>query len=173
MSDISSIVKALKTVETENKALKTRVYELENTCNTKFDEIIALMNHKNHIIEELVNKVETKLDIFTNIEMKGDTPAASAKKPAVASKITTLAFLKKELTDNLLKHIDNNLYTNEDIERLKEHADVKKKKSGTDINNKIISLLHTEIKKNTAKFKILEELKDTYIQSIKNDELIE
>lgn len=172
MSD--SVANTVKRLDAENKSLKDMIMKLEDTVISKYDEIITILNHKNSIVEELFNKVETKLDIYSNIEYSapatGSAAASSAKKST--TKITSLAFLKKELTDDLLKFVDV-LYTNADIERINENSEVKKKKSESEIKNKIISILHGEIKKDTPRFKQLEELKDTYIQSLKNDELIE
>jgi uncharacterized protein YqgV (UPF0045/DUF77 family) len=173
MADSKTMQEQLTIITADNKKLKKQMEALTTSVETKLLEIMAAIVKKDHNIEALFNVVETKLDIFTNMEGKSAASAAgsasAAKKPA---RLTPLAFLKTELSSNMTKHMGA-LYSQEDLDRLHENVDVKKKKTPADKNTKIISLLAAEIKKDSLKSKILDELKDAYSQAIKTDELIE
>jgi hypothetical protein len=165
---IQSIKKDIKTIKSDVANTRSMVEDIKNKQDSQQDEIREIVTHRNNMVEVLVNNVETKLDAYSNIEYN---PTKTAAKKT-AAKITTLAFLRKELDGDLYKYADD-LYETEDIDNLKKHPDVKKKKSGTEFNNKLISLLHAEIKKTPIEFKKLEEYRDLHIQNMKNDEIID
>lgn len=165
---MDNILEVLKTIKKEIRQLNAEVVSIKDGMEAQQAEIREIVSHKNMMVEELINNIETKLDIYSNVEFN---PTKTAAKKT-AAKITTLAFLKKELEGDLYKY-DGDLYSTADIDALKVHPDVKKKKSEAEINNKLISLLHTDIKKKPTKIKKLEEYRDLYIQNLKNDEIIE
>jgi hypothetical protein len=165
---MDEVMEMLKSIKKEIKVLKAEVTVIKEGMINQQAEIREIVSHKNMMVEELINNIETKLDIYGNIEFNPSKPPTKK----TAAKITTLAFLKKELDDDLYKY-GGDLYEDDDIDELKVHPDVKKKKSEAEIKNKLISLLHTDIKKIPSKIKKLEEYRDLYIQNLKNDEIIE
>jgi len=140
--------------------LTKRITKLEKE-NIKFkEEIKDIIIMENSLMTEIGNKIETKLDLFGNMEFN-ETIKQSTKQ---TKKITELVFLKQELKDDINKYIDI-LYTAEDIEKLKNEKDVKSKKSDIDKNNKMISLLYnTIIKKNSHALTKLKDLKNEFLQ---------
>jgi len=140
--------------------LNKRITKLEKE-NIKFkEEIKDIIVLENSLMTEIGNKIETKLDLFGNMEFNNNVKQASK----VSKKMTPLLFLKQELKDNINKY-DNILYTVEDIENLKEKKEVKSKKTELDKNTKIISLLYSDIiKKNDNALNKLKELLNDYLQ---------
>jgi hypothetical protein len=140
--------------------LTKRITKLEKE-NSKFkDEIKDIIILENSLMTEIGNKIETKLDLFGNMEFNNNTKQVTKAN----KKVTPLVFLKQELKEDLNKFIDI-LYTIEDIENLKEKKEVKSKKTEVDKTTKIISLLYSEvIKKNEDALGKLKELLNEYSQ---------
>lgn len=145
---MENVLEILKTIKKDIKVMKAEITSIRESLDNQQAEIREIVSHKNAIVEELINNIEQKIDVYGNA---GLNPNKAAAKKTTA-KITTLAFLKQELSDDLYKFEDE-LYSANDINILKSNPEVKKKKSEAEINNKLISLLHTEIKKNPALIK--------------------
>jgi len=144
----------------EIKDLKSRISKLEKE-NVKFkEELKNMIIYENSVMTEIANKIETKLDMFSNIEMNDNNKNSNK----TVKKLTALNFLKQELKNDINKYLDI-LYISEDLNKILEKKEVKSKKSNVDKNNKIISLLYSDvIKKNSESIEKLNELLNEYLQ---------
>ena len=107
------------------------------------------------------NTILAKLDILSNLPSNIDDGAKSTSKPKRT--MITSTFFKQELKSDMNKYIDI-LYTKDDIDNLKKDPEVLKKKTESDKNTKLISLIYMNIiKPNPQLLKKLEEFKEIYI----------
>jgi hypothetical protein len=178
-NDKSFITNEFKSI-IENNEYEIKDF-IENLINKKTEDLIKLikkseMNIKDScnndmiLLQEMVNNIDRKLDLLiyrdeNTMDISGVMKSSStSKKPSSisgANVATPLKYFKNKLKDTLDVFIDDGLYTQEDIDKLKESPDVKSKKSEKEIHNKIVSLLYNKIiKPDSTKFSILKNLQN-------------
>jgi len=140
---------------------EVRQIKKDNINFQKNIEAMITMGVANNTIT--TNTILAKLDILSNLPSNIDDGAKSTSKPKRT--IITSTFFKQELKSDMNKYIDV-LYTKDDIDNLKKDPEVLKKKSESDKNTKLISLIYMNIiKPNPQLLKKLEEFKEIYISS--------
>lgn len=133
-----------------------------NKFKNTIDDII-IMNTS--LVQEIANQINTKMDILCNLENNTSNQTKTTTKKAKS--LSKLAFFKDKLKLNMNEFL-NVLYTENDLQELQNHADVKSKKTDTTKKNKVIDLLYSNIIKDTEKNQKLKELFDNYKKNIDN-----
>lgn len=137
-----------------------KLEDIEKKNNKFHEDIKNMIIMENSMVAEFMNNIETKLDLFSNMEFNDNLKPASK----TVKKTTPLMFLKQELKDDLLKFNDI-LYTKNNIDELSERDEVKAKKKQADKTTKIIALLYNEvIKKNSNANDKLKEMTEEFSQ---------
>lgn len=140
---------------------EVRQIKKDNINFQKNIEAMITMGVANNTIT--TNTILAKLDILSNLPSNIDDGAKSTSKPKRT--MITSTFFKQELKSDMNKYIDI-LYTKDDIDNLKKDPEVLKKKTESDKNIKLISLIYMNIiKPNPQLLKKLEEFKEIYISS--------
>jgi hypothetical protein len=118
------------------------------------------------LVQEIANQINTKIDILCNLEnINTNTKQSTTKKTKSLSKTS---FFKDKLKNNINEFV-NILYTEEELNELYEHPDVKSKKNESTKKNKIIDLLYNNItKKDEIKHSKLKELFEEYKKNMDN-----
>lgn len=133
-----------------------------NKFKNTIDDII-IMNTS--LVQEIANQINTKMDILCNLENNTSNQTKTTTKKAKS--LSKPAFFKDKLKLNMNEFL-NVLYTENDLQELQNHADVKSKKTDTTKKNKVIDLLYSNIIKDTEKNQKLKELFDNYKKNIDN-----
>lgn len=133
-----------------------------NKFKNTIDDII-IMNTS--LVQEIANQINTKMDILCNLENNTSNQTKTTTKKAKS--LSKQAFFKDKLKLNMNEFL-NVLYTENDLQELQNHADVKSKKTDTTKKNKVIDLLYSNIIKDTEKNQKLKELFDNYKKNIDN-----
>lgn len=133
-----------------------------NKFKNTIDDII-IMNTS--LVQEIANQINTKMDILCNLENNTSNQTKTTTKKAKS--LSKPAFFKDKLKLNMNEFL-NVLYTENDLQELQNHADVKSKKTDTTKKNKVIDLLYSNITKDTEKNQKLKELFDNYKKNIDN-----
>jgi hypothetical protein len=156
---MSSYDKKLDEVLNKLNKLNDDFTKYKNTI----DDII-IMNTS--LVQEIANQINTKIDIMCNMEnINNNTKANTTKKTKSLSKTS---FFKDKMKINIKEFI-NILYTEDELEELYNHPDVKSKKTDLTKKNKIIDLLYNNItKKDEIKHTKLKELFDEYKKNMDN-----
>ena len=132
----------------------------------KYTESVILINTS--LVQEIANNIDIKLDILCNLDNSNSTPNKSQIKKSKA--ISKSAFFKSKLKDNINEYLDI-LYTEEEIQNLYDHTDVKSKKTELLKKNKIIDLLYATITKSDAqKNSKLKNIYDEYKINFEKDD---
>lgn len=128
-----------------------------NKYKNTIDDIIVM---NTTLVQEIANQINTKIDIFCNMEnTNGTIKSNNAKKTKSLSKTS---FFKDKLKNNINEFIGV-LYTEEEIKELYNNPDVKSKKTEASKKTKIIDLLYNNItKKDENKHNKLKELFEEY-----------
>ena len=134
-----------------------------NKYKNTIDDIIVM---NTTLVQEIANQINTKIDILCNIEnLNTNTKANTTKKTKSLSKTS---FFKDKMKTNIKEFI-NILYTEEELNELYNHPDVKTKKTDSTKKNKIIDLLYNNItKKDEIKHTKLKELFEEYKKNMDN-----
>lgn len=134
-----------------------------NKYKNTIDDII-IMNTS--LVQEIANQINTKIDILCNLEnINTNTKQSATKKTKSLSKTS---FFKDKLKNNINEFV-NILYTEDELNELYEHPDVKSKKNESTKKNKIIDLLYNNItKKDEIKHSKLKELFEEYKKNMDN-----
>lgn len=151
--------------------------ELENITK-KLDEfklsIDNLVLSNTLLVQEIANQINVKLDILCNMENISKTNVNNNIKKKNAIKVLSKKeYFKKKLTNNLNEFIDV-LYTNEELENIKENSEVKSKKTAVSKKNKIIELLYNLItKQDENKHTIFKQLYEKYKLESENESVVD
>ena len=135
-----------------------------NKYKNTVDDIIVM---NTTLVQEIANQINTKIDILCNIESttNNNTTASNVKKTKSLSKTS---FFKDKLKNNINEFLDV-LYTQDELDELNNHPDVKSKKNDSSKKTKIIDLLYNNItKKDENKHNKLKDLFETYKKNIDN-----
>jgi hypothetical protein len=140
---------------------------IESSISEYKKQIEQVMIHNSIEVQTIATEMGAKIDIMCNIEKPTNT--SSTKSSTKSSKILTKnAFFKDKLKKNLNEYIDV-LYTENDIDELKNHPDVTGKKTDILKKNKIIDILYNNITKvDSGKNIILKNIYDKYKENEEN-----
>lgn len=139
---------------------------IESSISEYKKQIEQVMIHNSIEVQTIATEMGAKIDIMCNIEKPA---TSSTKTSAKTSKILTKnAFFKDKLKKNINEYIDI-LYTEDDINELKNHPDVLSKKTDILKKNKIIDILYNNITKvDSGKNIILKNIYEKYKESEEN-----
>jgi len=128
-----------------------------NKYKNTVDDIIVM---NTTLVQEIANQINTKIDILCNIDsISNNSKSSSTKKTKSLSKTS---FFKDKMKSNIKEFIDV-LYTEDELNELYNHPDVKSKKNDSTKKTKIIDLLYNNItKKDENKHNKLKELFENY-----------
>jgi hypothetical protein len=141
---------------------------IENTIAEYKKEIEQVMVYNTIEVQTIATEMGAKIDIMCNI----DKPSVSSTKTTtkVNKILTKNAFFKDKLKKNINEYIDV-LYTENDLNELKNNTDVISKKTDILKKNKIIDILYNNITKiDSGKNIILKNIYDKYKQDQENED---
>jgi hypothetical protein len=140
---------------------------IENAISEYKKEIEQVMVYNTVEVQTIATEMGAKIDIMCNIDRSNVTSTKTTNK--VNKILTKNAFFKDKLKKNMNEYIDI-LYTENDINELKNHADVLNKKTDILKKNKIIDILYNNITKiDSGKNIILKNIYDKYKQDKENE----
>jgi len=140
---------------------------IENAISEYKKEIEQVMVYNTVEVQTIATEMGAKIDIMCNIDRPNVTSTKTTNK--VNKILTKNAFFKDKLKKNMNEYIDI-LYTENDINELKNHADVLNKKTDILKKNKIIDILYNNITKiDSGKNIILKNIYDKYKQDKENE----
>ena len=148
-------------INKQNKFIETSIADYKK-------EIEQVMVYNTVEVQTIATEMGAKIDIMCNID-KPNT--SNAKIPTKTNKILSKnAFFKDKLKKNMNEYVDI-LYTESDINELKNHTDVLNKKTDILKKNKIIDILYNNITKiDSGKNIILKNIYDKYKQDQENED---
>ena len=140
---------------------------IENAISEYKKEIEQVMVYNTVEVQTIATEMGAKIDIMCNIDRPNVTSTKTTNK--VNKILTKNTFFKDKLKKNMNEYIDI-LYTENDINELKHHADVLNKKTDILKKNKIIDILYNNITKiDSGKNIILKNIYDKYKQDKENE----
>lgn len=129
-----------------------------NKYKNSIDDIIVM---NTALVQEIANQINVKIDILCNMN-NANTKNSKTSNNKKAKSLTKTSFFKEKMKTDINEFLDI-LYTQEELDELQNHPDVKIKKTESSKKTKIIDLLYTNItKKDESKHNKLKELFEEY-----------
>lgn len=131
------------------------IMERMNAMEKKLEEMVIA---NNAIVSTIANNIELKIDLLLNADKILTQQKTTTSNKKVKSKS---AFFKEKIKENKDAYI-NILYSNEDIEKLMDLAEVKSKKEGMNRISKMSEYLYKQITGDASKLAKLNEIYEEY-----------